>query len=357
MYHFDQAIFALACGEAGSIEVGSKMRSLVAAVFFAFTTTGVAAQDLAAGERAFARCKACHADVDEHRVGPSLATVMGRKAGSVEGFAFSPIVSEAGESGLVWSAESVDAYLEGPRDFFGGRHRCMAPPMRSQADRDNLVGYLTDLPRIALANRIERDIAEETRLKEQELRAQEEALKTYLAQLEKAKEALLLGAGPGSLDTSGYLRPRLMLQVYEGRFNSVQDDEYPVEYLYRFAEISAGVCESQVLKAALLRYGGNLVGLALEPGFQEDVLSQALENVGRLFGNPGGALASVAEKEAAMNAGIEDGARFAETHACENDSGVARRMTLNLAAILSGEAPVYTDNPIEPDFAAEAVSK
>ena len=46
------------------------------------------AQDAAAGEKLFAKCKACHAvgEGAKNRVGPQLNGVVGRKAGTVDGF-------------------------------------------------------------------------------------------------------------------------------------------------------------------------------------------------------------------------------------------------------------------------------
>ena len=74
------------------------------------------AQDAAAGEKVFAKCKACHiADEDKNKIGPGLKGVIGRKAGSHEGFKYSKAMLEAGEKGLVWDEASLDEYLAIPR--------------------------------------------------------------------------------------------------------------------------------------------------------------------------------------------------------------------------------------------------
>ncbi|MBX3497999.1 MAG: cytochrome c family protein [Alphaproteobacteria bacterium] len=79
------------------------------------------AQDVAAGERLFKRhCGICHiAEKDSTRrlQGPNLWGLIGRKAGTIEGFRY----SEANKnSGIVWSTETLDPYLADPRGVIRG---------------------------------------------------------------------------------------------------------------------------------------------------------------------------------------------------------------------------------------------
>src|SRR5438067_2455201 len=50
------------------------------------------AQDVAAGEKVFAKCKVCHqvGEGAKNGVGPVLNGIVGRKAGSVEGYSYTP---------------------------------------------------------------------------------------------------------------------------------------------------------------------------------------------------------------------------------------------------------------------------
>ena len=59
------------------------------------------AQDAAAGEKVFAKCKVCHqiGEGAKNAVGPELNGVVGRKAGTVEGYNYSPANKN---SGLTW---------------------------------------------------------------------------------------------------------------------------------------------------------------------------------------------------------------------------------------------------------------
>ncbi|MCH4564852.1 c-type cytochrome [Halomonas sp. EGI 63088] len=73
----------------------------------------------AQGERLFrAQCVGCHSLAPgEHLAGPSLHGLIGRPAGSVEDFDYSPALREAE---LTWTAETLDAFLAGPDDYLPG---------------------------------------------------------------------------------------------------------------------------------------------------------------------------------------------------------------------------------------------
>lgn len=77
------------------------------------------AQDAAAGEQVFKKCMTCHriGDGAKNAVGPLLNGVIGRQAGTVEGFAYSPLNKAAGENSLVWTDELINAYLPDPNAF------------------------------------------------------------------------------------------------------------------------------------------------------------------------------------------------------------------------------------------------
>jgi len=106
-------------------ETRMKLAILSAIASAAFATPLLAAGDAAKGEADFKKCKACHsitgADgtdiVKGGKVGPNLFGVVGRAAGSVEGFSYSNVMKEAGEKGLVWTEESLIAYLPDPSKF------------------------------------------------------------------------------------------------------------------------------------------------------------------------------------------------------------------------------------------------
>lgn len=69
--------------------------------------------DAAAGKLVFAQCRTCHVtDAGVNKVGPSLAGIVGRKAGTVSGFSYSPANASAD---VTWTKEKLFQYLEKPQ--------------------------------------------------------------------------------------------------------------------------------------------------------------------------------------------------------------------------------------------------
>jgi len=100
-----------------------------------------AAGDPAHGEKVFQRCKACHTlEAGTNRVGPSLAGVIGRKAGSVEGFKYSEALASARNT-VVWDDASLDAWLTNPKKFIPG-NRMLFPGLPNAQDRADVIAYL-----------------------------------------------------------------------------------------------------------------------------------------------------------------------------------------------------------------------
>lgn len=90
--------------------------ALVAAGFVVVASGGAYAQDAAKGEKVFNQCKACHS-LEQNMVGPHLKGVVGRKAGSVDGFQYSPLMKAAGEAGLTWTDAELASYLKNPTKY------------------------------------------------------------------------------------------------------------------------------------------------------------------------------------------------------------------------------------------------
>jgi cytochrome c len=100
------------------------------------------AQDIAAGEKVFAKCKACHvADTDQNKAGPSLNGVIGRTAGAHEGFKYSPAMTEAGQNGLVWDEANLKEFLENPKGKVP-KTKMVFPGLKKEDEITNLIAYL-----------------------------------------------------------------------------------------------------------------------------------------------------------------------------------------------------------------------
>ena len=121
------------------------LRSVVIAFALSLGATGSAlAQDAAAGEKVFAKCKACHVvDAPTNRVGPSLHGVMGRTAGTLEGFKYSESMIQHGKDGLVWSNETIDQYLSDPKGFIP-KNKMAFPGLKKPEDRANVIAYIDE---------------------------------------------------------------------------------------------------------------------------------------------------------------------------------------------------------------------
>lgn len=115
---------------------------VLAALSAGFSTAE--AQDVSAGEKVFKKCKACHAvgDGAKNKVGPNLNDMIGRLVGSVEDFGYSKAMLAAREAGTLWSEETLAAFLGAPRRYMKGTKMSFAG-LKKQADRDNVIAYLT----------------------------------------------------------------------------------------------------------------------------------------------------------------------------------------------------------------------
>jgi cytochrome c len=92
------------------------------------------------GKRVFVLCRSCHTlEADgRHKVGPNLHGMFGSEAGSKDDFRYSDVVKE---SGIVWSAETLEEWLVKPKDFLPGNKMAFAG-VRKPEDRKALITYL-----------------------------------------------------------------------------------------------------------------------------------------------------------------------------------------------------------------------
>jgi cytochrome c len=115
-------------------------RIVLVALFVAAGLGQASAQDAAAGEKVFAVCKACHqvGDTAKNAVGPVLNGLIGRKAGSVEGYNYSDANKK---SGITWSEEEFTKYIQDPKGVVPGTKMAFAGIKDPQKIKD-LIAYL-----------------------------------------------------------------------------------------------------------------------------------------------------------------------------------------------------------------------
>jgi cytochrome c len=91
------------------------------------------------GAAVFRQCQTCHVkEVGVNKVGPSLAGIVGRPAGSIPGFRY----SEANKgSGITWTEQELYVYLEDPKAKIPGTIMAFVGIKDSQK-RADLIAYL-----------------------------------------------------------------------------------------------------------------------------------------------------------------------------------------------------------------------
>jgi cytochrome c len=99
-----------------------------------------AAQDAAAGEKVFTKCKVCHqiGESAKNMVGPVLNGVVGRPAGTYPGYHYSDANKN---SGITWDEATLKVYLKDPKAKVPGT-KMVFPGLTSDEDIANVIAYL-----------------------------------------------------------------------------------------------------------------------------------------------------------------------------------------------------------------------
>ena len=122
------------------------MRQTIAALLVATALASPAAAqegNAEEGAEVFKKCRACH-DVGpeaKNKVGPVLNGIIGRKAGTIDGFAYSDANKASGAGGLVWTEDVLFKYLENPLAFMKGTKMAFVG-LKDPQDRKDVIAYL-----------------------------------------------------------------------------------------------------------------------------------------------------------------------------------------------------------------------
>ncbi len=116
---------------------GFRIGGLALALLLAGGAVAYAEGDPAKGEQVYHRCQGCHS-IDRNRIGPMHKGLFGRPAGSVPGFDYSAAMKN---SGIVWTAATLDMFLQGPRQMVPGTKMTFVGVPKAQ-DRADLIAYL-----------------------------------------------------------------------------------------------------------------------------------------------------------------------------------------------------------------------
>jgi cytochrome c len=109
------------------------------ATAFVTISTGAFAADAARGAKVYEEqgCNGCHAP-KEALVGPPHCGVVGRKAGAIEGYAYSEVMKT---SGLTWDEKTLHQFIESPLSFLSGSNMGFAG-LFDEKDRTDLIEFL-----------------------------------------------------------------------------------------------------------------------------------------------------------------------------------------------------------------------
>lgn len=101
------------------------------------------AQAQNAGETVFKRyCAVCHSvEPGTNKIGPSLAGIVGRPAGTAPGYTYTAANKN---SGITWTEDNLDKYLTDPKAMVPGTKMLFAG-IKSADDRKALIAYLAKL--------------------------------------------------------------------------------------------------------------------------------------------------------------------------------------------------------------------
>jgi cytochrome c len=121
----------------------SRSALYLASVLAAGASAAEGLGDAERGAEVFRLCTACH-EVGEgarNGVGPHLNGVFGRPAGAVDGVRYSKSMTRMGVEGLIWTEETLDAYLENPRALVS-KTRMSFRGIDDARDRSDVMAFL-----------------------------------------------------------------------------------------------------------------------------------------------------------------------------------------------------------------------
>jgi cytochrome c len=116
------------------------LRALLIAVFSAAAAFSANAQDVAAGEKSFNKCRACHqvGESAKNTIGPVLNGLIGRKTGTVDGYKYSDANKN---SGIVWDDAVFAEYIRDPKAKIPGT-KMMFAGVKSEQEIKDLTAFL-----------------------------------------------------------------------------------------------------------------------------------------------------------------------------------------------------------------------
>ena len=128
----------------GVMQLSGVLSATVALLLYALVAQAQSLGDAQRGAQVFNQCKICHSlEAGKNMLGPSLHGVIGRKAGSVPDFAYSPAMKN---SNVTWNDDTLSKYLSDPKAFIPG-DKMAFPGVKDPNKLGDLLAYLNQATR------------------------------------------------------------------------------------------------------------------------------------------------------------------------------------------------------------------
>lgn len=116
------------------------VRFTVAAAILTVLAGAAQAQDAAAGEKSFNKCRSCHmvGETAKNGVGPVMNGLFGRKSGTIPGYTYS---QQNKDSGITWDPAVFAEYIKDPRAKIPGTKMAFAG-IKNDKEIADLTAYL-----------------------------------------------------------------------------------------------------------------------------------------------------------------------------------------------------------------------
>jgi cytochrome c len=119
------------------ISIGTDFFLMITTFWLATSSTlAFANGDPVKGKVIFNQCSGCHTTTLQDKIGPHLARVFGRGAGTAAGFHYSKTMTS---SGAVWNGQTLDTFLAAPSMVFPGTSMPVSP--RNAQERVDVIAY------------------------------------------------------------------------------------------------------------------------------------------------------------------------------------------------------------------------
>jgi cytochrome c len=130
--------------EKGVMKLSGILSGAVVLLPFALVAQAQDVGDAQRGAQVFAQCNVCHSlEAGKNMVGPSLHGLIGRKAGSVPGYAYSPAMKNAN---VTWNDDTLSKYLANPKAFVSG-DKMVFLGIKDPSKLGDLLAYLNQATR------------------------------------------------------------------------------------------------------------------------------------------------------------------------------------------------------------------